>query len=350
MQKTIFYLLVLVILGAGVYYFVFKEHDLYSKDEAAFTVKDVNELGKIFLASSSGRSITLIRTDTGWVMPQGYRVRQGTLDNLLRVLHTQEAKYPVPESQHNMVVKVLAGSSVKVELYDREGEKMNSFFVGGSAGNYSGTYMLQEHAKRPYVVQIPNFDGFLTPSYSTDIDDWRDRSVINLQPDEVKHFSIQYAQDSGYSFAIDFSGDKPVVTSSGQPAGPLNERRVRVYQKYFSENYCEGYLNGIDDLDSIIASVPLFCQMDVTARNGWHQHIDIYKMPLNKRSKNLRVAKEGDYDIDRFYGVINNYRDTVLMQAFTFDKFFRRAQDFYVEDPSVELMKGNIKTNNPSQN
>ncbi|HRO43250.1 MAG TPA: DUF4340 domain-containing protein [Flavipsychrobacter sp.] len=340
MGKTISYLLLLAILGAGVYYFVFSDRDIFSKSEAAFTVKDTSALGKIFLAKTSGENITLQRTDSGWIVNGKYKARKGTLDNLLRTLKLQQPLYPVAENLHNSVIKTLAGSSIKVELYDRDGDKINTFYVGGSAYNFSGTYMLQEGASRPYVVQIPNFHGFLTPNYATDFDDWRDRSVINLQPEEVKSFSIQYISEPLNSFTIDYSSEKPKVNidPSLTFGKPLNERRAKVYQKYFTDIYAEGYLNGVPEIDSTIASVPKFCIMEVEAKNGWKQRIEIFKMPLNKRSKNLASADEGDYDIDRFYGVINNSKDTVLLQAFTFDKFFRRAYEFYEEDQTTEMM------------
>jgi len=340
MGKTISYLLLLVILGVGVYYFVFKDREAFGKSEASFTVKDTSKIGKIFMARTSGESVTVERTSKGWILNGKYKARKGTLDNLLRTLTLQQALYPVAENLHNNVIKTLTGSSVKVELYDLEGEKINTFYVGGSAYNFSGTYMLQEGAKRPYVVQIPNFHGFLTPNYATDFDDWRDRSVINLQPEEVKSFSIQYIAEPLNSFTIDYSSEHPkvIIDPSLNFNEPLNERRAKVYQKYFTDIYAEGYLNGIPDMDSTLASVPKFCIMNVEAKDGWKQKIEIYKMPLNKRSKNLGSAEEGDFDIDRFYGVINNNQDTVLLQAYTFDKFFRRAYEFYQEDETTKMM------------
>lgn len=340
MGKTLIYLLLLAVLGAGVYYFVFDDRETFSRSEAAFTIKDTSKVGKVFLARTSGETITLERTDAGWVVEGKYKARKATVDNLLRTLKLQEALYPVPENSHDNVVKTLSGSAIKVEVYDRDGDKMNTFYVGGAAYNFAGTYMLQEGASRPYVVQIPNSYGFLTPNFSTDFDDWRDRTVVNLQPNEVKSVSIRYIDEPLNSFTIDFSTDKPIVKLDPTLNfnKPLNERRARVFQKYLTDIYCEGYLNGIEKIDSTISSVPKFCVMEVEAKNGWKQHIEIFKMPLTKRSKNLAIAEEDDFDIDRFYGVINDNRDTVLLQAYTFDKFFRRGYEFFEEDASTNMM------------
>lgn len=335
MQKTILYLLLLAILGTGAYFFVFKDKaSVFGESEAAFNIQDTSNVGEVFLARNDGEEITLTRTDSGWVLNKAYKARTSNVNNLLGTLRMQQAQYPVPETMHNSVIKSLAGGAVKVELYNRKKEKINTFYVGNEAFNYKGTYMLQEGAKTAYVVQIPGFNGYLTPYYSTDFDDWRDRSVMNLKPEEVKSFSINYTAEPGNSFSITQDANGPVVTTDSSNNNPLNKRRASAYLRFFTDIYCEGYLNDIPGMDSTIASVPKFCEMNVVAKNGWKQHIDIYKMPINKRSKNLNTSDDSDYDIDRFYGVINNYKDTVLLQAYTFDKFFRRGIEFYQADPS----------------
>lgn len=340
MQKTIVYLLLLAILGGGVYYFVFSEKEsVFGAKEAAFTVRDTAGIGKVFLAKTNGSSITITRTDSGWMLNDAYKARMGTVNSLLRTLHMQEAQFPVPENSHNAVIKSLAASGVKVEVFNRAGKKINTFYVGGGTSGNQGTYMLQEHARRPYIVQIPNFNGYLTPVFSTDFDEWRDRTVINLRPEEVKTFSMQYVEAPKNSFTIQQT-DKVNITADPEVMGnkPLNKRRANAYLRFFSDIYCEGYLNGMPQLDSVIRSVPKFCVMDVTSKSGWQQHIEIFYLPLNRRSKNLATAHEGDYDIDRFYGVINNFRDTVLLQSFTFDKFFRSAYEFFEPEKPVEIM------------
>ena len=52
------------------------------------------------------------------------------------------------------------------------------------------------------------------------------------------------------------------------------------------------------------------------------------------------------FDADRFYAVINNFKDTVIIQRFTFDKIFRKAYEFYEADDTtgaretIEIPKG----------
>ena len=99
-------------------------------------------------------------------------------------------------------------------------------------------------------------------------------------------------------------------------------------------------MNGLENMDSTIRTSPKQSTIDVTGMHGQHQHVDIYWMALNKRSKNVTVSNPDvpdDYDADRLYAVINNYKDTVMIQQFVFRNLFRKAYEFYQKDDSSAL-------------
>jgi hypothetical protein len=340
MKKTILYLLILLILGFGVYYFIFKPapDSPYTQTEAGFTIKDTAAIGKIFLASPDGESILLERTDSGWVVNKKYKALKSTLQLLLLTLTQQEALYPVTKNAYDNVIKALSTASIKVEVYGRDSKKIRVFYVGGAAVNNAGTNMLIEGAHTPYVVQIGSFNGALTPRYTTNLKDWRDRTVFDIPADEIKSISVKYAGKPLNSFEI--TRDKDSLIISADPAiaqhldGP-NTRRAHLYLKYFTDVNCEGYLNGLPDNDTTIKTAPKQSSIDIVGMHGQHQHADIYWMALNRRSKNRMVSNAfvpDDYDADRLYAVINNYRDTVMIQQFAFRNVFRNAVEFFQKD------------------
>jgi hypothetical protein len=332
MRKTIIYLALLILVGIGVYYLVFdKKENPYGETEASFTVKDTSQIGMIYLAKSSGETIKLKRLASGWTVNDRYKAHRGTLASLLRTLSLQEAIAPVPKASHNNVIKSMAGNSVKVEVYDRDQEKIRTFYVGGLGYNYSGNYMIQENAKKPYLVNIPRFPGIVGPAYTTDIDDWRDRTVFNISADNINSIAIKYPGEPLNSFTLSQNGKLSVKAEPGAiPSNsPLNEKRIRDYLTFFDNINCEGYLHDIPELPAVMASVPKVCIMDVTGKNNYRQHVEIYRMPLNKRSKNMSSDLYGDYDADRFYATINDNKDTVIVQAFNFGKLWRKAYEFY---------------------
>jgi hypothetical protein len=331
--------LLLVILGTGVYFFIFADRDnVFGKEEAAFSVKDTSEVGMIYLVRITGESIKLKRTDSGWVLNDRHKARQNTVDNLLAALKIQEAMYPVPEKMHNSAVQGLAGNHVKAEVYDREGKKLTIFYVGSEASGFQGSYMLAEGATKPFVVRVTGRNGIPTAYYSTDSLDWRDRQVFDFRPEDISSVSLTYEQEKLNSFTVKQNGRVDVVVEPGVAgSNPLNERRAKAYLDFFQEVYAEGYVNGVPDMDSTIASLAKYCSINVVGKKGRSQKVDIYFMPLNKRSKNLDAENPGLYDVDRYFGVINNYRDTVMLQHASFGKLFVKGWQFYEADKPVTV-------------
>ncbi|MGN6566741.1 MAG: hypothetical protein ACTHJ0_02250, partial [Flavipsychrobacter sp.] len=114
MTKTLTYFVILVVLGIGVYYFLAgKKDNSFSASEAGFTI-DTSSVGSIFLSSNDGKSVTLNRTDSGWMVNKQYKALPATVTMLLQTLAAQRALYPVQENAHNYVIKAMAGSATKV--------------------------------------------------------------------------------------------------------------------------------------------------------------------------------------------------------------------------------------------
>ena len=339
MRKTLLYLVILALLGFGIYYFIIKNDAMpYSTSEAGFSIKDTAAVGKIFIVSADGESILAERSDSGWIVNKKYKALPSTLNLILTTFTQQNPLYPVTKNAVDNVIKNLSTDGIKVEVYDRAGKKMKVFYVGGASVNNTGTNMLVEGAHMPYVVQVPGFVGYITARYTTRLTDWRDRTIFNIAPDEIKSISMQYADHPINSFAIQRDKDSVTVTADPSLMKGLdgeNSRRAKIYLKYFTNVNCEGYLNGLNDMDTTLKTAPKETAIDIIGMHGQHMHADIYFMALNKRSKNLTTHNEDvpdDYDSDRMYAVINNNKDTVMIQRFAFRNILHKAYEFFQKD------------------
>ncbi len=342
MKKTLLYLGLLAILIISVWHIVYNSKaGTFGEDEAGFTVKDTAGIGKIFLADKKGNSVLLERTSDGWNVNGNDKAMIAPVNTLLRTLYKQVADVPVSEKQHNRVITDLSGSSIKAELYDRKGKLMRVFYVGEEAYNMSGTFMLMEGAQRPYIVNVPAFDGVLTPRYSPYLKDWRDRTVFNIAAEDIEQISVQYPDQPMHSFTMRRVSDSMMVfiDTMLQGLGTLNRNRVNAYLGFFSNIHSEGYTNGDVFVDSLLKEVPRRCIIDVIGKNGYAQHVIVFWRPLDKRSKNLDTPMPGhpnEYDSDRFYAVLNNNKDTAVIQRAVFDKIFRSGFEFFQDTQPVE--------------
>jgi hypothetical protein len=338
MRKTLIYLVLLAILGFGVYYFLFSKTDTFDSKEAGFNFADTAQIGKIYLADKSNNTVLLTRTPGGWRVNDKYPAQAYNISMLLNTLAKQEATYPVPEEAHNNVIKSLAARSIKVEVYNNEGENLGKFYVGGQAGKggMEGSYMLMEGAERPYVVKIPGIQGYLTPRYSTDLKDWRDRMVVDLFPTEISSVTVSYPAEPLNSFTLQSTADGFVVKAdSSIMKMAANTRRVKVYSKFFEKLAAEVLLDGEIGTATLLDTLDKRCIVDVTSKDGRKQHIEIYWMPLNRRSKNQMMTIENTpdgYDSDRMYATYNDFKDTAIIQRMSFERVMRKAYEFYQPD------------------
>lgn len=344
MGKTLVYIVLLAILGFGVYYFILRDKDgLYQEAEANFTFRDTAGIGKIFMVNNEGKSILLERqADDQWLLNKTYPAMPLQMVNILTCLKLQTALTPVSANEHDRVVKLLAGLSTKVEVYGRSGEKIKTFYVGGQGPNYHGSYMITENAQQAYLVEIPGFDGYLSPRYTVDINDWRSRSMINWGLDSIASISVQYADNPSNSFIATNGKVAPTVTidpslSSKYPE--LNVRRTLSYLGFFKNINAEGFLNGSLGLDSIIANTKLRCQLKVQNTKGDEKAFDIYWIPsagkeLYDAAHPSSAPGQLPVDVERMYAIDVRAKDTLLIQSRTFDKLLRNAPEFYTASPA----------------
>ena len=338
-MKTWIYFVFLVILGAAVYVVFFNRpnDNPYGREEAGFNVDDTSSIGRIFIADYNDQTILAERTDSGWMLNKKYKVLPSMLRLVMSTLHEQKVLYPVTKSAFDMAVKQLASYSTKVEIYSRSGCVISKFYVGGAAPGNSGTFMMMEGAKTPYVVHIANHSGLLSSRYSGRIEDWRDRTVFRLPANEIKEVTVTYADKPDNSFTI--KKENNVFSVEGAQGSVINKDNLNVhnanlYMQYFADVNCEGYLNGKIGMDSVMRTAARHSVIDVAGVHGQQVHVEIFWMPINQRSKN-RVQTDADvpdeYDSDRFYALINGNRDTVLIQRMVFRSILRKLKEFYPE-------------------
>jgi hypothetical protein len=340
MSKTLLYLAILAILGFGVWFFLFsdKSGTLFRSSDAAFTIRDTASVGKIFLShNGTGKSVTLERKGDAWVVDGKHPALPSMVRSLLATLYLQEAKHPATEDIREGIIRNLAGAGIKVEVYNKNGDKMRSFYVGGELAGFTGTAMLMEGSERPYVVNIPGFEGYLTTRFTPELKYWKDRLVFDIAPEQITSVSVRYAQEPLNSFTLtQQNGKLSVALDPSLSLGkPLNEARTRSYLKFFTKVYAEASLMDIPELDSTLRVMPQKGTIDVQGTNGYHKTATIIYYPRTERDAAVNqnpTTFEEQFNPDRYFAVTNGGADTLSVPISSFEKIFRRGYEFYMAD------------------
>lgn len=333
MKKNLIGLLILLVLAAAAYY-VYQQRGSGTLKPAlhGFAVEDTASITKIFLADKYGRSVTLDRVGAAeWKLDGIYKARKDMMDVLLKTIRRVEMKAPVSEAAHNNIVKLLAGKSVRTEIYNGD-RLVKVYYVGDATNDNMGTYMLLEGSGSPFICHIPGFIGYLTSRYVTDALTWRDTEVFANRLHQIAELEIDYALFPDKSFRVKRAkgGVFSMETLYPQPKAIAHFDTVEVMKYLLGYDNIrfekvQGYPQAM--VDSIVSS-PRYYTIKLTEPDGKVRSITTYRLPFDPAD--LETQDEIlDWDPDQMHAVVNgNKKEVVLAQYFVLDRLTVDYQQF----------------------
>lgn len=338
MKKNKILLLVLVLLvGIAIYFFSTQKANTLNDIEGAlsdFAIEDTASIDKIFIADAMGKSVTLTKNNGVWMVDNKFIARPDNIKLLMKTFGRIAVKSPVPKAAFNNVVKSIATSATKVEIYQNKKTPTKIYYVGGATLNNQGTYMLLEEggvkSTVPFIMHIPGFYGYLSTRFFTEPEQWRDAIVFKYLKDEIATIKINYYETPDQSFIIHKSGDKYSLTGlESDTKFNIDTNRVKEYVERYEKVYYEmiDVESPKEKIDSVINATPYFT-IEVKTISGNGDKIVAYHMP-NYRKTMGKDGQEAPYDVDRMYGHLNDELFT-LIQFATFDEI-RYPKDYFIK-------------------
>jgi hypothetical protein len=305
------------------------------EDSRNFKVQDTASITKIFMADKNGKQCTVARTPKGWMVNDKFYVRPDAILTLLETIKNVEVKHPVARQAKEAVLKILAYRAIKVEIYSGD-ELIKQYYVGHETTDGEGTHMLLtdiESGKNypdPYVVFIPGFNGYLNTRYIVEEKLWRNLSVINYGPDQLKRIDYVNFAKPDSSFAINIVNTKTFELSDnkGQKI-PFNEVMMKQYLAYFLNLNSEAIFTSSDKsvVDSLTNKGKPFAAFILTdTQNKKHDYYFYYKPVLS--ATNFEYGVNYKYDPDRLYVNFDDKKEWATIQYFVFGKLFVTTQYF----------------------
>jgi len=282
-------------------------------NEKKFSISEIEEINKIFLSDRKGNNITLQKEKNIWTVNNKYNVRDDAISTLLSTIQKISIQRPVPETGYNNVIKQLATTGVKVEIYYNK--KIKIYTVGGSTSNHLGTYMLMDKADNPYIVHIAGFNGFLSPrygiqGYELDVNNWRDNTVFKIEPETINEISLIDLQENNYSFTIKTKPLSLIDINNNDIKYDFD--KVIKYLNNFSQLNSENFKGSNVD----ISNEKLIYRLKIIHNNNKEDILEAYT--FSKTNKNSNNSKP---NVERMYARLNN-GEFLLIQNYVFNKVF----------------------------
>lgn len=271
-SNTLFLLagLFLTLGGLSWYLLMKKDPEVEAlKAEREFAVKNIEQVEKIILNNRIGDSIHLSKNEKSWMLNGKHKVFPNAMRNLLQTIVSVKMQSIPPKTSYKSVMDGIKGSGIKVEIFGKGGEKIKSYWVGGSTLREDGIFFLMEGSQQPYIVSIPSFVGNVRERYDLNYNDWRDRTLIDIKPETISSVTVEYPFQSHNSFKIEKKENKFYLLDIMQANKQLSFQNSKILQSYFQSFEgigVEGIQNKHPQKDSI-SSMTAYCIISIVA-NG----------------------------------------------------------------------------------
>lgn len=347
MKRNRIAIILVILLGSASFWYIVKSgKGTISAEMRDFAVADTASINKIFLADKNGRNLTLEKDEKGqWTVNGKFKPRMDVLQTLLATIKRIDVKEPVGKKAQDNVIKRLSAKATKCEIY-QNGVLTKAYYIGTETQDQTGTFAIMidpetmETAEKPFITYIPGFQGYLTTRYFTEEEGWRDRTMFQYDPNDIKSVKMEIPYDPklGYEVTVKGNNDYEIkqlgVNKLVENVDPL---AVKQYLSYFRGLSFESFEVDINkkQIDSVIKSQPINI-ITVTDNKGKTNTVKFFARTPKQGAVDA-TGKLLKYDAERMDALMDNGKDFVMVQYYMFGK---------VMPPSYYFQKG-VKQSGP---
>jgi hypothetical protein len=198
--------------------------------------------------------------------------------------------------------------------------------------------MYLENSSAPFIVHIPGFNGYLTPRFIVNADEWRVRKVIHLQQQKLSTLQVTDRSRPGFTFTI-VRNDGDVfglLDENNQPVPGVSRDKIISYLQFYeflNYEFTEKTLSAAQ-ADSLRQTTP-FRTIVVEETGGQSTRINLWRRPQTSATvhKSDPAGVPYTYDIDRMNATLNGDTTLLVVQYFSYEKLFRSPGDFVSGQP-----------------
>jgi hypothetical protein len=157
---------------------------------------------RILPSKDQTEEMRLTRDGRNWKVTKGSRSEpsdRAAVKNILGVMANLQAQRLASRKKEKWEDFKVGETSTHVTAY-AQGKKLADFHVGkvgftqGGGGMYGGSYTYVRLSDENEVYTV---DGFLEPVFNTSFNEWRDKTFLKLNKDDIIKLSFTYS-DSGF--------------------------------------------------------------------------------------------------------------------------------------------------------
>lgn len=335
MKKTLLLAFLLFALGATAWYVLKSDKkDNMPASTSLYSIDDIQRVYKAGLIYPDGRKVKLERTKDGWLY-NGRKGNESVINTLLNTIKKQRILYATPSSLKQTMLKSLATNKVKVELYDKNDQLLQLFYVGAPSNDGNSTYFIKEGSNEPHLVGIPGFVGTIGSNYYRPEHDWVNKIIVRQPIDNIISVSLEYPNMKSNSFKLSKKDGKFEITPFYDFTTKATTPKLgaaKTFLSFFEKIGAEAYEPHVGQRDSLNTLTPfatlIYTEKDQTVHTlKFHPFI-----PPGARSIEFLLAHDRDPNspigVNRYF-VINENNDCYMTQHRVIGKLLWSYSSFF---------------------
>lgn len=204
----------------------------FGKDQSSFAAEPSVEITGIEL-SQPGKKVALIKKGQEWTINNGREARKSAIVYMTRILTEMKIKSPVSDELFEAEVIQKNIKPVTVRVY--EGRRLlKSFLVYKTGSNNYGNIMKLRVSSKPFIVNLPGFEGEIGSAFTLNELYWQPYTVFNLLPSEIASVNLQYTSDTSSSFTILNKNGHYLLSGTDNTIAGWDTVKVKRYISYFA--------------------------------------------------------------------------------------------------------------------
>lgn len=288
-KKRLVRLIVIFSLGfLSVYIYLNQSSGTYKPGEVNFALVETDQPDEILILKQD-TSLIFTKENNQWILNNTIDVRPAAINLLIKMLGDLQVKATVLRKDKNIVEKMVeTGYTIAVKKNDKT---INRFSL---AFNKSGNLI---YAKMPdsdthFIIHIPGIDGNITGILQTDINYWRNNTLVNVLPHEIQSLDVLFHNNTNKNFKLKRIDNRFELSYQNDKNISIDQEALKQYLLYFSDV----------SFDFILEEQP----QDI-AGNSEFISVSLLKLDGTTRQiKAFRKLVDNEIDVNNLYCLINN--------------------------------------------
>jgi hypothetical protein len=326
------YLWFIALIGIALYLYFFQfKSGTINPSNKNFSIADTSEINSITISKDS-ISISLSRTENGWMLNNSFKTRDDAIKALMVVLSRIVVGAPLPKSMSDSLTKDIDSKGIQIEINNGE-EVIRKYSVLNTKTLNLRTIGKLSGSRMAFTLQIPGFKGDVSSLFVLDPDYWKSNKLFIVDVRQIARIDVEIPNNPEKSFSVS-----------------IDEKGIHLKASYFDRNIerfdtvgVESFIMGLAGLSfekllgkssveeraAIILSQPdqIFT---ITLSNNKRLVLKTYPIPVDEyRDEFGRTVK---FDLNRLYISFNGDAILAVATYVVFDPVLKDLSSFRLKN------------------